>query len=66
MVSSWFRLSEKSGKNIKQHNRIMLMHELYEINLLLNNPELTQRDVYFMAKKKYNYSLACKKYYNLI
>lgn len=44
----------------------MLMHELYEINLLLNNPELTQRDAHFMAEKKYNYSLACKKYYNLI
>ena len=66
MASSWFRLSEKSGKNIKQHDRIMLMHELYEINLLLNNPELTQRDAHFMAEKKYNYSLACKKYYNLI
>lgn len=65
MASSWMRLSEKSGKNIKKHDVIMLYHELYEIQLLISNKSMNQREAHDEATKKYNYSLACKIYYGM-
>ena len=63
MASSWFRLAEQGGNNIKKHDVIMLYHELYEINLLINNTEISQSEAHRRAEEKYNYTLACKEYY---
>lgn len=63
IASSWFRLSEKEGKNIQKHDVIMLYHELYEISLLINNSNITQSEAHRQAELKYNYSLLCRQYY---
>lgn len=63
MAQSWLRLSEKSGRNIKKHDVLMLYHELVEILLLLNNSRMTQKDAHMLAEKKYNYSQAVISYY---
>lgn len=63
MASSWFRLSEKGGKNIQKHDIIMLQHELTELLLLLQNTNMNQSNAHRIAASKYNYSAACKMYY---
>ena len=64
MASSWMRLSEKSDKNIKTHDVVMLYHKLTELTLLLTNTNMNQSTAHSMANKKYNYSKACKAYYS--
>ena len=56
MAESWRRLSEKSGKNIQYHDILLLHHELYEIQLLLSNPNMTQHKAHLEASRVHNYS----------
>ena len=64
MASSWFRLAEHNGNNIKRHDVIMLYHELYEIKLLIDNATMSQSEAHRQAEKKYNYAHACREYYS--
>lgn len=63
IAESWRRLSSKDGKNIQKHDVLLLYHELYEINLLLNNTNLSQQDAHKLAEQKYNYGAVAKSFY---
>lgn len=63
MASSWYRLAERDGNNIKAHDVLMLYHELYEIQLLIGDPNMTQETAHRIAEARYNYAAACKLYY---
>jgi len=64
MTQSWLRMSERTGKNIQKHDVVLLYHELYEIKLLIANSSCSQSRAHMEAEKKYNYSFACKEFYN--
>lgn len=64
MAQSWLRLSEKSGNKILQHDIILLYHELTEISYLIRFSEMSQAEAHSKAEELYNYSEACKQYYN--
>lgn len=65
IAESWRRLSEKSGKNIKHHDIILLYHELLEIQILLQG-RCTQKEAHELASKQYNYHLLSDNYYRSI
>lgn len=62
IAQSWMRLSEKKGRNILPHDRLLLQHELYEIDLQLRNG-LGQKQAHDIAEQSFNYAEECKKYY---
>jgi len=64
IAQSWFRLSQKKCKTIYRHDSIMLLHELTEITYLMTNTRATHDEAHRYAERKYNYSLACREYYN--
>ena len=53
MAYSWLRLS--SGKNIREVDIILALHEYEEIKLLKNNPDMTYDDAHEIVSVKYNY-----------
>lgn len=63
MAESWRRLSERSGKNIKPHDILMLKHEALEIAFLLTTPNCTQMQAHEFAEQIYNYKQASDAYY---
>lgn len=60
MAESWQRLRE--GKNIQEHDRILLLHELYEANMMGEGTDIPYEPCHEAAEKIYNYSVALKKY----
>lgn len=62
IAESWRRLSEKSGKSIKNHDIILLYHELLEIQILIQG-RCTQKEAHELASKQYNYHLLSDNYY---
>ena len=62
MAESWRRLSEKSGKNIKPHDILLLKHELLEI-AILTQCNISQMEAHALANKTYNYQQASDAYY---
>ena len=60
MSQSWFRL--RDGKNIKEHDMILLNHELMEADIMEKNPDAVYESAHREAEKKHNYSEALKKY----
>ena len=60
MAQSWMRLRE--GKNIQEHDIIMLKHELLESNIMASGKNIAYEDAHEQAQKKYNYQLALDKY----
>ena len=62
MAESWRRLSEKSGKNIKPHDILLLKHELLEI-AMLTQCNISQMEAHEIANKTYNYQQASDAYY---
>ena len=62
MAESWRRLSEKSGKNIKQHDILLLKHELLEISNLAQC-NISQMEAHALANKTYNYQRTSDAYY---
>lgn len=60
MAQSWFRLRE--GKSIKEHDIILLNHELLEANIMENGTDIPYEYAHHEAEKQYNYSVALKKY----
>lgn len=63
MAQSWLRLAERKGNKIMHHDILMLMHELVEINLLVINTNMHQKEAHSLAEKQYNYSNEVRKYY---
>ena len=61
MAESWRRLSAKSDKYIKEHDIILLHHELLEIKLILDGH--SQHDAHEIASKTFDYGEASNKYY---
>lgn len=66
IAQSWLRLCEIKGNRIKKHDIMLLFHELTEIQLLLNNADISQREAHRMANRKYNYLKCAKEYYKSI
>ena len=74
MAHSWLRLSgidkpsSKLGtadeKGIEPHDYLLLEHELYEIQLLIERTYETQADAHTASELVYNYNVASEDYYN--
>ena len=62
IAQSWQRLM--IGKDIKQHDRTLIKHELYEIEIKRNNPDLSHTEAHTIATKKYNYQKETDEYYD--
>lgn len=60
MANSWMRLRE--GKNIQDHDLIILKHEIEEEKIMSDNLEISYETAHNEANKKYNYAAALKKY----
>ncbi|MCI9081484.1 MAG: hypothetical protein HFI70_04025 [Lachnospiraceae bacterium] len=60
MAQSWMRLRE--GKNIKEHDIVLLNHELMEANIMGKGIDIPYEPVHREVEKKYNYAEALKKY----
>lgn len=63
MAESWGRLIEKNFAHIEPHDVLMLQHELYEITILLQNPDYSVTTAHEIAEQEYNYSKASREYY---
>ena len=59
IAQSWQRLID--GKNIQEHDLILIDHELYESNLVNNG--MSQDEAHLLASYKYNYTEASRRYY---
>lgn len=64
IAHSWQRLID--GKNIKQHDITLIKHELYEMQLKADNPNIDHDTAHEIAQKKYNYAKEAKEYYGEI
>ena len=62
MAQSWQRLID--GKNIQQHDLILLKHEIMENKLV--DLGIPQSEAHIMTSKEYNYSREARKYYDTI
>jgi len=60
MAESLRRL--RTNDNIQEHDRILILHEAYESELMRNNPELSYEEAHRMAEEKYNYAKALKEW----
>jgi len=60
MAQSWFRLRE--GINIKEHDLVMLKHELMESEIIKNGSDVTYEQAHEAAEKIYNYKAELEKY----
>ncbi len=60
MAQSWIRLRE--GKNIQEHDIILLNHELMEANIMGKGTDIPYEPVHEEVQKQYNYAEALKKY----
>lgn len=63
IAESWRRLSEWNGRNIQKHDIILLYHELYEIQLLLGDRNMSQATAHRLASEKYPYDDMSEGYY---
>lgn len=62
MAQLWQRLID--GKNIQQHDLILLKHEIMENKLV--DLGIPQSEAHIMTSKEYNYSSEARKYYDTI
>lgn len=60
MQQSFMRIRE--GKNIEQHDRTLLYHELEEAKLMAADPHMTYEEAHEIVQNKYNYKAELKKY----
>jgi hypothetical protein len=51
----------REGKNIQEHDRLLVMHEAIEYDLM-NNKGLPYAEAHDIANKKYNYKAALDKW----
>ena len=61
IAQSWQRLI--SGKDIKKHDRTLVEHELFELRVKKDNPEMEHWKAHEIASKKYNYQKEAEEYY---
>jgi SPP1 gp7 family putative phage head morphogenesis protein len=61
IAQSWQRLAE--GKEILPHDLTMLNHELLEMEIKKNNPNISHEDAHDQASLVYNYAEEVKEYY---
>ena len=52
-----------NGKDIKEHDLILIEHEIYEMQIKKDNPGISHSEAHEMATLKYNYQKASDKYY---
>lgn len=64
IAQSWQRLM--IGKHIQPHDRTLIEHELYEMQLKEENPELEHWKAHEMACRKYDYQREAADYYGNI
>ena len=60
MAQSWLRLRE--GKNIQEHDLILLHHELEEARIMDKNVEIPYEKAHNEVEKRWNYKKALMKY----
>ena len=60
MAESFQRVIE--GKNIQEHDIILLKHELMEANLMADDPSMVYETAHEIAQRKYNYGEALTEY----
>nr|DAN14911.1 MAG TPA: minor capsid protein 2 [Caudoviricetes sp.] len=61
IAQSWQRLM--TGKNIKPHDKTLVEHELLEMKIKEENPEIDHRKAHELASEKYNYPREVLEYY---
>ncbi|MCD7709163.1 MAG: minor capsid protein [Clostridiales bacterium] len=61
IAQSWQRLM--TGKNIQKHDRTLIEHELCEMEIKKENPEIEHLVAHSMANEKYNYQKEAAEYY---
>ncbi len=61
IAQSWQRLM--LGKDIKEHDIVLIQHELYEMRIKKENPLIDHVKAHEMATKKYNYQKGVDEYY---
>lgn len=61
IAQSWQRLM--IGKDIKPHDRTLIEHELLEMQIKQENPEIEHWKAHEIATQKYNYQKEAKEYY---
>lgn len=61
IAQSWQRLM--TGKDIKQHDKTLIEHELLEMKIKKENPDIEHWKVHAMAAEKYDYPKEAMEYY---
>lgn len=61
IAQSWQRLMQ--GKDIKQHDYTLIEHELYEMKLKKENPDITHQEAHKKASERFNYQKEVSEYY---
>lgn len=61
IAQSWQRLMD--GKNIKPHDKTLIEHELYEMEIKEKNPGMSHEEAHASATKKYDYRKGAEEYY---
>lgn len=61
IAHSWQRLI--LGKDIKEHDYLLLKHELYEMQIKKENPNIEHIKAHTIATHKYNYQKVADEYY---
>lgn len=63
IAQSWQRLM--TGKDIKQHDRTLMKHELLEMKIKRENPDMEHWKAHQMASEKYDYPKEAIEYYGI-
>ena len=61
IAQSWQRLM--SGKDIKDHDKVLIEHELYEMKLKKENKNMSHTEAHAIATRKYDYQKGVDEYY---
>jgi hypothetical protein len=48
----------RTNDNVQEHDRILILHEAYEEEIMKNNPEMPYPEAHRLANQKYNYAAA--------
>lgn len=64
IAQSWQRLM--NGKDIKKHDRTLIEHELLEMKIKEENPDIDHLEAHILASAKYNYPKEVREYYGYI
>lgn len=61
IAQSWQRLM--NGEDIKEHDRVLIEHELYEMKLKKENKNMSHTEAHAIATKKFDYQKGVDEYY---